>query len=101
LPHPEPKQNLASGEYALIQVSDTGSGINEEALERLFQPFFTTKPKGQGTGLGLWTVYRILRQLGGGISVDSTPGKGTRFELLLPHDPPSPEASWIRKEKFE
>ena len=95
------KRGLASGVYAVIEVSDTGLGVSEAALEKLFQPFFTTKSGGRGTGLGLWTVYKILRQLGGGIYVQSVEGRGTRFEVLLPHHPPSAENSWIRKEKFE
>jgi PAS domain S-box-containing protein len=95
------KQGLAAGVYAVIEVSDTGLGVSEAAFEKLFQPFFTTKSGGRGTGLGLWTVYKILRQLGGGIHVQSRVGQGTRFEVLLPHHPPTAEHSWIRKEKFE
>jgi PAS domain S-box-containing protein len=95
------KRGLAAGVYAVVEVGDTGPGVSEAALEKLFQPFFTTKSGGRGTGLGLWTVYKILRQLGGGIHVQSRPGQGARFEVLLPHHPPSAENSWIRKEKFE
>jgi len=98
---PDPKHGLGPGVYAVIEVGDTGLGISEQALEKLFQPLFTTKSGGRGTGLGLWTVYKILRQLGGGILVHSRYGHGTRFEVFLPHHPPSAENSWIRKEKFE
>jgi len=67
-----------------LQVSDTGEGIVPTALDRIFEPFFTTKPDGIGTGLGLSTVRRIVQQSGGAITVDSTPGAGTTFTVLLP-----------------
>jgi PAS domain S-box-containing protein len=98
---PDAKQGLAAGVYTVIEVADTGLGVSESALEKLFQPFFTTKSGGRGTGLGLWTVYKILRQVGGAIHVQSRLGQGTRFEVLLPHHPPTASNSWIRKEKFE
>jgi PAS domain S-box-containing protein len=95
------KQGLSAGVYAVIEVGDTGMGVSEATLEKLFQPFFTTKAGGRGTGLGLWTVYKIMRQIGGDIRVQSRIGRGTRFELMFPHHPPTAENSWIRKEKFE
>lgn len=72
------------GPYARLTVEDTGIGISPQDLERIFEPFFTTKPTGQGTGLGLSMVYGTVKQLGGHILVDSTPGEGTTFQLLFP-----------------
>jgi two-component system NtrC family sensor kinase len=71
-----------------IQVADTGVGIPEAARSRIFDPFFTTKPLGQGTGLGLSILSGIVSAHGGRVEVDSTPGHGTVFTLILPQDPP-------------
>ena len=76
--------NLAPGRYAVVKVSDTGTGIPKDVLERVFEPFFSTKPKGQGTGLGLATVYGIIYQAGGTVRIYSEPGMGTVFTILLP-----------------
>jgi signal transduction histidine kinase len=69
---------------ALIEISDSGSGIPAEALTHIFQPFFTTKPVGVGTGLGLSICHRLVTDIGGSINVDSEVGKGTRFQVRLP-----------------
>ncbi|WP_028581173.1 sensor histidine kinase [Desulfogranum japonicum] len=67
-----------------IKVEDNGPGMSREVVRRIFDPFFTTKETGKGTGLGLSITYGILRKLGGRIAVDSEPGKGTAFEIILP-----------------
>ena len=75
---------MPAGEYALITVRDTGSGIAKEDIGPIFDPFFSTKEVGAGTGLGLSTVYGIIRQTDGYIFVDSAPGAGTAFSIYLP-----------------
>jgi signal transduction histidine kinase len=75
---------LRPGVYALITVSDTGTGISEEITERIFEPFFTTKETGKGTGLGLSIAYGIISQYKGFINVSSQPGEGTSFHVFLP-----------------
>jgi len=78
------KQGPAPGDYILMSVTDTGTGMSSEVLARAFEPFYTTKPIGQGTGLGLSMVYGYIKQAKGYVQIDSVPGRGTSVRLYLP-----------------
>jgi PAS domain S-box-containing protein len=87
---------LTAGRHVRLRLSDNGSGMSEQVIERAFEPFYTTKPKGEGSGLGLATVYGIMMRMDGFVQIMSRPGEGTTFFMLIPATavPPSdPEAA--------
>jgi len=86
-------RGMPGADYVLIEVEDTGTGIKEDVLEKIFEPFFSTKELGKGTGLGLSMVYGIIKQTGGFIYADTELGKGTNFRIFLPRHIPEKEES--------
>jgi len=77
-------ENLPAGDYVRLCVADTGDGMSEDVRVRAIEPFFTTKPTGQGTGLGLSMIYGYVKQSGGALVIDSAPGQGTTMSIILP-----------------
>lgn len=90
-------EEIPQGKYSCLSVTDTGVGMTPDVLRRLFEPFFTTKEPGRGTGLGLSTVYGIVKQSGGYIAVDSTVGTGSSFRVFLPLVEEIPEQEEISR----
>ena len=78
------EEPLLSGDYVVVMVTDTGSGMAEDVRQQAFEPFFTTKPTGEGTGLGLSQIYGFARQSGGTVRLESALGRGTKVEIILP-----------------
>ena len=77
-------KGIPDGDYVLLEMQDTGAGIPDDVIDKIFEPFFTTKEVGAGTGLGLSTVYGIVKQTGGYVFADSEPGEGAKFSVYLP-----------------
>ncbi|MEX0602933.1 MAG: ATP-binding protein, partial [Bacteroidota bacterium] len=77
-------RSVTKGDRVVVTVSDSGRGISEDNREKIFEPFFTTKEVGRGTGLGLWVSYGIVKNFDGDILLESTPGKGSTFTVVLP-----------------
>lgn len=89
---------VSPGDYVVVEIADDGVGMTEDIREKVFEPFFTTKGVGEGTGLGLSTVYGIIKQTGGFIFIDSEPGVGTTFRILFPRSEEDVEPARPRTE---
>jgi signal transduction histidine kinase len=88
---PSRPEEAPAGDYVMVAVADTGSGMSEEVLGKVFEPFFTTKEVGKGSGLGLSQVFGLAKQSGGGVRIESSPGKGTSVQVFLPKADAAPD----------
>lgn len=95
---PRRPEDPERGDYVVLSICDTGSGMSEEVLAKVFEPFFTTKDIGKGSGLGLAQVFGFAKQSGGGVSIDTAPGRGTEVSVYLPAVQPAPEVQALQQQ---